>query len=154
MFKKIIIVPFLWCFFSVQVLAALPQSIGPYVEVNAGSNNDFNLAINANVGYKINDFLAVEGGGQAYANEDDNHYLFDFAIKGIIPFSTGWDVFAKFGAAEAHGCSRFEPVIYYGAGVGYSFTQNLTGLLQWTATSENNGVKAPVLLLIGLNYIF
>jgi hypothetical protein len=153
MFRKIAVVLFSLCFFN-SAFAALAQSSGFYVEANVGSARDITLtAFEANLGYKINDFFATEGGAAIYSN-DNSDYLFDLAIKGIFPFSNGINIFAKFGGAEAHGDNGFKPVVYYGAGIGYSFTPNLTGMLQWNTTTENNGVRAPNLVLVGLNYNF
>ena len=152
MLKKIAVASFfVLFFFSSLSFGALAQSFGPYVEANVGSDIDFNLAGNANAGYKINDFFAIEGGGALYSGKDSN-YLFDLAIKAIFPFSNGVNIFAKLGGAEAHGHGNFEPVVYYGAGVGYSFTPNFTGIVQWNTTSKNDGVGAPTLFFVGLNY--
>lgn len=153
MLKKLSIVCFA-LLFSTSIFAALAKSSGVYVEGNVGANTDFDLAGSANVGYKINDYFAIEAGGAMYSGDDDNDYLFDLAVKGIYPFPNGFNIFAKFGGAEAHGNGNFEAVVYYGAGVGYSFTPNLTGVLQWNTTTSNNGVEAPNLFFAGLNYTF
>lgn len=152
MLKKIIV--FALFFFNSASFAALAQSSGPFVEVNIGSNSDFDLASHISLGYKINDFFAVEGGGATYSGDNNNHYLFNLAFKGIVPFSNGFNIFAKFGGAKAHGVNGFKSVVYYGAGAGYSFTPNVTGVLQWNTTTENNGVEAPNLFFVGLNYSF
>ena len=154
MFKKFIAATFVMFFFNSNSFAALAQSSGLYGEINLGSSIDFNLAGSASIGYKINDFFAVEGGGSTYSGKDDNHYLFNCAMKGIFPFSNGVNIFAKLGGAEAHGYNGFKSVIYYGAGVAYSFTTNITGALQFITTTENNGVEAPGLVFVGVNYSF
>jgi hypothetical protein len=152
MLKKIAIVCcslFFIC--SAPAFAALAKSSGPYVEGSLGADTHAaNLAGSANVGYKINDYFAIEGGGTMY----DDGYFLDLAVKGIFPFSNGFNIFGKFGGAEAHGHGDFEPVVYFGAGVGYSFTPNLSLALQWNTTTANNGVEAPNLIFVGLNYSF
>jgi hypothetical protein len=154
MFKRVVVAFFIPFFFTSGSFAALAQSSGPYVEASIGADIDFNLAGDINAGYKINDFFAIEAGGAIYSGSNDNDYLFDLALKGIFPFANGCNVFAKLGGAEAHGYHDFETVIYYGVGVGYSFTPNLTGAVQWNSTTENHKVEAPNLLFVGLNYSF
>jgi hypothetical protein len=154
MLKKVVAVTLALFFFNSASFAALAQSSGPYVDVNVGSDIDFNLSGSADVGYKVNDFFAIEGGGATYSSSNGSNYLFDLAAKAILPFASGANIFAKFGGAYVHGHGSFEPVVYYGAGVGYSFTPNLSGVLQWNTTAENDGVGAPNLFYIGLNYNF
>lgn len=156
MFRKISIALFalLLSTCSTSIFAALAKSSGGYVEGNIGADVDFNMAGSANIGYRINDYFAIEGGGAIYSGDNDNDYLFDLAVKGIYPFPNGFDIFAKFGGAEAHGHGDFESVVYYGAGAGYAFTPNLSIELQWNTTTSNNGVEAPNLFFVGLNYMF
>ena len=121
MLKKLILfIPALaFCF---PVFAAIPQASGIYGEINAGygkvdetiknshQNDNDGFGAGANLGYKFNPYIAIEGGYIEYPDEDfDNdikgpqNFSVDLALKGILPLGhTGLSLFIKAGGAGVH----------------------------------------------------
>lgn len=138
---------------------------------------DKGLAANANLGYKINKNLAIEAGytylpEMKSANSVGNikqsgNYAIHGAVKGIIPFENGFNVFAKVGVASLHPGTITETIgnvsvknpsnekkknlteLYAGAGVGYAISENVEANVQYV-TFGNKAHAA----MAGISYIF
>lgn len=129
--------------FSSLTFAALSKSSGAYVEGNLGITNKAGWTGIANVGYQFNPNIALEGG---YARLGDNY--FTLAVKGMIPFNNGFNVFAKVGPSIRN--FNMNNLDFYGVvGGGYAFTPNLSGTLQGLWISDNTYAGT-----VGLTYIF
>jgi hypothetical protein len=143
-------------FISSRVFAALAESYGFYVEGNVGLGPDQHITGNANAGYKINDYFGIEAGYALFSKIKckDSNYFFDAALKGILPFDSGFSVFGKAGMAEAHSVDTYKPAVYLGIGLGYDFTPKLEGTVQIFTTTENDIVPAMYAGTIGLTFLF
>jgi hypothetical protein len=136
--------------------AGLAQSSGAYLEGNIGFGPSSHFMGDANLGYKICDFFAVEGGFADFGKIDHhgNNYFFDAAAKGIMPFGNGFELFGKLGMAHANSGDDSNPVLFGGVGVGYAFTPNLSGTVQGFTTTQSGGVPSMYAGTVGLTYIF
>jgi opacity protein-like surface antigen len=122
-------------------------------------NND-GFSWNGNVGYKINQYLAVEAGFGDYPNDKykiyfvsqdariadvryTNNYAFDLVAKGILPLNNGLNLFIKGGLASTHS-TETDDILFakdatsicnhlgvdIGGGMGYAITPHLEAVLQ------------------------
>lgn len=128
---------------SASTFAALSQSSGAYVEGNLGTATKADWAGTLNFGYKFNINAGLELG---YAHLREN--FVDMAAKAIMPFSNGFELFAKLGPAlQDFDINKIR--FYGGVGGGYSFTPNLSGTLQGIAFTSGDYAATA-----GLTYIF
>lgn len=136
--------------------AGLAQSSGGYAEGNLGLGPASKFMGDVNLGYKFNDFFAIEGGFAKFSEikSSSDNYFFDGAIKGMMPFGNGFELFGKLGMAEAYAYDQNKPVIYIDAGLGYALTPNWSATLQGFTTTENSDVPSMYAGTIGLTYIF
>lgn len=78
-----------------------------YIDANIGVNTSWSsLALNVDAGYMFNKYVGLEGGltyspGYSqnfgpYGNYDSSYWMFDGAVKGVLPLS---DVFSLYGKA-------------------------------------------------------
>ncbi|OGT33968.1 MAG: hypothetical protein A3C44_07915 [Gammaproteobacteria bacterium RIFCSPHIGHO2_02_FULL_39_13] len=144
------------------------------------------FAWDANAGYQFNRYLAIEAGyisfGQAKANYGTTGTLtsalagFDADVKGILPISNQFDLFAKAGAVDMHESLSGEPQAnkangsawtpMFGLGTSYNVNHNVALNLQdiyalKTSYSKTiNGVSGTVhvpagnAVLAGVSYKF
>jgi opacity protein-like surface antigen len=151
------------------------------------------LAINLNAGYKANKNLSFEVGVTRLSDEDfgtvtiesydyiqdktvdetvkldaKNNYMYDIAVRAILPLDNGVSIFGKFGlgyfnheaVAAADGRTVTDTVgdefVLLGAGVGYNFTPNFAINLQGIFTPKTEDKDLPVTFqgYLGLNYLF
>jgi len=141
------------------------------------------LAWNANLGYQFNQYAAIEGGYSQFGegkssipNVDTmktNLRGFGFDVKGIMPVSNQFDLFAKAGAVDMHESVTSKGAIIskltgsawtpeLGVGTAYNVNSNVALTLQdvytFRTTFSRNGAKAPIPytndVLAGLSYKF
>lgn len=148
------------------------------------------MSLSPTIGYRINDYLAVEGGflyaandshsGENYSVNDTRPfgpdalkiYSFDAVIKGIVPFESGFSLFAKGGLAYTHQyvfnqefanitdpgfitkktSNHFQPVV--GAGVSYNFTKNFATELSYNYYVPTANIGKISAIELGLTYTF
>ncbi|MDF1761732.1 MAG: outer membrane beta-barrel protein [Coxiellaceae bacterium] len=128
----------------------------------------------ANAGYEFTKNWAVEAGYTQMPNVKidqgttaNQNRIFDIVAKGIYPFNDKFNVFGKLGAAYTHthttsltgidnpDQSSGAIVPYFGAGVGYNLTQNVSLNVQGFATTKRgNSVPAMYGATAGLQYNF
>jgi len=146
------------------------------------SDQEFNgnLYLRPFVGYRINDYVAVEGGYNDIQNHSRNGndtwgpdhyrlYSFDIAAKLIAPFSNGFSVFGKAGAAYTHqdvynqmfvngnvlaetNSNVIQPLL--GVGVSYNFNENIATDVSFTHLAQSGSVGDINMLGLGLSYTF
>lgn len=144
------------------------------LENNSTKNKGF--VWGADAGYNFNQYLAVEAGytqmatvkvsGQTLSSENR---MFDLVAKGTYPINTQFNIFGKLGAAYTHtklastiGGASIEGagangaiVPYFGAGVGYNLTKNVSFNVQGFATTKRaNVVPAMYGATAGVAYTF
>jgi hypothetical protein len=133
------------------------------------------FAYNANIGYRINRFWALEAGYYGFPKDDlaygvkgrDNQaYAGD--IKIIIPYDCGFNLIGKLGiTASQHTLSPHSvpeigsvaqsghytrDTMLLGLGVSYSLTNRLDLVLQGTGLTHNSPVPAKIMVSTGLTY--
>jgi hypothetical protein len=146
-----------------QALAAQAKSDGLYLEGSIGgqfpgslydNHYDDEFAANISIGYKFNKYLAIEGG----ITLDQPFY--DFAVKGILPFSNGISLFGKTGFALVADDYSFnlDPAGYFAGGVSYNFTPKIAVFAQESIVTStgvaNSNSNGTLFTMIGLNYTF
>ncbi len=133
------------------------------------------------IGYRYNDYLAVEGGYNDIVNENRGAhniwgpdalriYTYDLSAKGIYPFESGFSVFAKGGLAYTHQyvynlvfvsdttpaanspTNRIQPLI--GVGVSYNITKNLATDIAASYYFRSGSIGSITLLGLGVAYTF
>lgn len=143
----------------------------------------FSFGLRPTVGYRFNDYLALEGGYLNATDEkftpkanddlgpDEIHiYSFDLAVKGIIPFESGFSLFAKTGLAYTHQyvynkvfISDLEPLVdktsnrlqpLVGVGLSYNFTKKFASELSYTYYVPSNDIGKISMVALGLTYSF
>lgn len=138
------------------------------------------LYIRPYVGYRFNDYIALEGGYNDLANDSNaatdtsgpDHYRlysFDLAAKGIMPFANGISLFGKAGAAITHqdvfnqilpngvisvdsNTNQVQPLL--GVGISYNFTKNTAAELSFTHLFANGNINDINMLGLGITYTF
>ncbi|MDF1653489.1 MAG: outer membrane beta-barrel protein [Coxiellaceae bacterium] len=126
----------------------------------------------ADAGYQFTKNWAIEAGYTQMPNvkvdagtAQNQNRIFDIVAKGIYPFNDKFNVFGKLGAAYTHtrttdllinaNQSSGAIVPYFGAGVGYNLTQNVSLNVQGFATTKRgNVVPAMYGATAGLQYNF
>ena len=129
------------------------------------------------VGYRINDYVAMELGFTDLANDRGESslgpdayrlYAFDVTNKFIYPFETGFSLFAKAGVAITHQyvynvntffnshvnetTNAILPLA--GAGVSYNFTQQAAMEFSVSRAFGNSGIRDIDMVTMGFNYTF
>ncbi len=134
------------------------------------------------VGFRFNDYVAVEGGYTRIKNNShgvngewgaDHYYLYtiDLEAKFIKPFYNGLSVFGKVGGAITHqdvfnqmyadnpntitvdtNSTQLQPLL--GIGVSYNFTKNLATDLSFTYQFRSGKIDKIQMLGLGLSYTF
>ena len=120
----------------------------PYVDANLGVNTSWSaLGLNANGGYMFNKNVGVEGGltyspgytynwGPGY-NYSSSYYMFDGAVKGVLPLNSQFSLYGKLGLAfnnyssTWNGCNG-----YYGCS-GPAYSGSNVGLLVGAGAQYN-----------------
>lgn len=132
------------------------------------------------VGYRFNDYLALEAGYNDIENEsrDGNDYwgpdrlriyTFDLAAKGIVPFENGFSLFAKGGFGWTHQyvynvvyvgqlpiadytTDRIQPL--FGVGTSYNFTKNFAADFSINRYLPSGQIGGISMAAIGFSYTF
>lgn len=151
------------------------------------------LSFSPTIGYRFNDYLALEGGFLSAASDSNTNkgefgginsphvylgpdelkiYSFDAVLKGIVPFESGFSIFAKGGLAYTHQyvfnqvfandtrpefttrktTNRIQPVV--GAGVSYNFTKNFATELSYNYYVPSGNIGKISAVELGLTYTF
>ena len=121
-----------------------------YVDANIGINtSNNNLGLNANVGYLFNRYYGVEAG----LTGSDNYFMYDAAVKGVLPLSNLVNLYGKLGAGVNNYSGTNSPTtvgLLYGAGVGFNIAHNWELHVEdYTVTGAN-----PNFLMFGGQYKF
>ncbi len=140
------------------------------------SNKGFVWGVDA--GYQFTKNWAVEAGYTqmpnvkiAQGSATNKNRIVDLVVKGIYPLNDQFNIFGKLGAAYTHthttdvtvaglqldGANQSSGAIvpYFGAGVGYNLTQNVSFNVQGFATTKRgNVVPAMYGATAGLQYTF
>jgi OmpA-OmpF porin, OOP family len=139
-----------------------------------------NMGSRVYAGYRFNDYLAVEGGYNGFANQEEtggasnvkNHTkmrAFDVSAKGIWPLSKIFSLYCKVGYAYVHQdildstnggatviykdeSNKFLPII--GGGVNVNFTRSFAMDLTWTHMFPIDEIHAIDFGSLGLSYTF
>lgn len=152
--------------------------------VNYGTGTSYSgkgVGWNVNGGYKFVQYFSTEVGFTSYAENsvkasntkvaNVSHYSYDIAGKAVMPLNaSGFDLFAKLGLARTHSNVSSKTSVpgvtvnnagtnnatgaYYGLGGDYSFTPNLSALVQWARAKGNSNIGSLDLVSVGLAYIF
>ncbi|WP_394203953.1 outer membrane beta-barrel protein [Shewanella waksmanii] len=113
---------------------------------NGYLSDDSDLAWNALVGYQLNKYFAIEAGWQDLGTLDDSHMRtdlgqnieakgFTLGLVGTLPLSGKWFLTGEAGAMQyhlghqmdrSHYVSATDTAPYFGAGLGYQFTDALS----------------------------
>lgn len=126
------------------------------------------FAWGVNGGYQFNKNFAAEVGYTQMANVKydaanlaTQNRIVDIVAKGIYPLNEQFNVFGKLGAAYTHTNDVAEDVKhsaivpYFGAGVGYNLTENVSLNVQGFATTKRaDAVPAMFGGTVGLQYSF
>ena len=132
------------------------------------------------VGYRFNDYLALEAGYNDIENESrsgNNYwgpdrlriYTYDLAAKGIVPFENGFSLFAKSGLGLTHQyvyniirvgqlpstdytTNRFQPLL--GVGASYNFNKNVATQLSVSYYFRSGDIGAIQMTSLGVSYTF
>lgn len=132
------------------------------------------------LGYRFNDYLALEAGYNDIENESRNGnatwgpdrlriYTYDLAAKGIVPFENGFSLFAKGGVGLTHQyvynvvytgnppttnytTNRFQPLV--GVGASYNYSKNFATDFSINQYFPSGSVGAISMVEIGLSYTF
>ena len=179
---------------SQAAFAVMSVPDGWYLEGNAGSSSlskkhypgsasSSGIGGNANLGYKLMQYLGIEIGYSQYSNTriqapngtraaTDKHYSYDLALKGILPIvDSGFEAFAKIGperisssvsinnqtAANSIGIARSSHStsgLYIGAGGQYYVMPELAIVVQWQRAQGNSSTGTENLFSGGLSFIF
>lgn len=141
--KKLIIL----LFTAVTTSNAIAQT---YVDANIGlDTGNNNIAFSGNVGYMFSRYIGLEGGIAA----TNNYFLYDGAVKGVLPLGGIVDLYAKAGVGinNYNGIFSNSSVgLYYGGGVAFNVAHN------WELHVEDFTVSGPNpnLLMFGAQYKF
>jgi OmpA-OmpF porin, OOP family len=144
MFKKIAIAATLAILSSAAMAADRPHV---YAGGDIGSTKieglDSETSYGAFVGYKFNQNFAVEGAIRSLVDADINGAdvsATQYAVSalGIIPVGNGFEVFGRLGLNNVDSKVRHplyrednsETKVLYGAGVGYKFSETISGRLE------------------------
>ena len=139
-----------------------------YVDANAGLNTSYadGLGLNLNVGYLFNSYLGVEGGVTYGAsninwNGGNNYYMYDAAVKGVLPLSDVFALYGKLGVgyntySSCSGCINGYQYtgsnigMLYGAGAQFNLSK------QWSLHVEDYTVTGnnPNMLMFGAEFKF
>lgn len=132
------------------------------------------------IGYRFNDYVALEAGYNDIENESSNGnatwgpdrlrvYTYDLAAKGIVPFENGFSLFAKGGVGLTHQyvynvvftgnppttnytTNRFQPLV--GVGASYNYTKNFATDFSINQYFPSGPVGAISMVELGLSYTF
>jgi OmpA-OmpF porin, OOP family len=144
MFKKIAIAASLAILSSAAMAADAPHF---YAGGDVGSTKlegaDRETSFGGFVGYQFNQNFALEGGIRRLADVDigaGNVKANQYSISGVgtVPLSNGFNVFGRLGynrlnikaSGPGGSLSEDEDEILYGAGVGYKFSETVSGRLE------------------------
>jgi len=145
--------------------------------VSGGSTSGSGLGWNLDAGYRFMPYLAAELGFTKYTDAtgmlggvkvaSGSQYSYDIIAKGILPInSSGFEIFAKIGAARIHSTisqtgvvtvnsgTRTRTGLIVGIGADYAIYPALTTNVQWTRAKGNDATGKMDLLSIGLSYNF
>jgi hypothetical protein len=149
-----------------QLVFAIDNNV--YIDANLGANTTYGygLAAGANVGYLFNEYFGVEAGVTYGAsntrnwNGGSNYYMYDAAVKGILPLGNVFALYGRLGAAYndyagCNGCSNSYPNgsntgILYGVGGQFNLSKTWSLHLEDYTVSGNN----PNMLVLGGEYKF
>lgn len=133
-----------------------------YVDANIGMNTSWSaVGLSADVGYMFNRYVGLEGGftyspGYSYnwgggSSWSSSYYMFDGAVKGVLPLSNMIDLYGKLGLAfnnyssSWNGCSGCGGPTYYGSNVGLLMAGGVQFNLsrQWSLHVEDYTSTGP-----------
>lgn len=134
-----------------------------YVDANIGVNTSASsLALNADVGYMLNQYLGLEGGltyspnGGSWGANGVDYWMFDGAVKGVLPLSNMFALYGKLGIAfntyssSCGGCSNSDVGLLIGAGAQFNLSNKWSLHLEdYTSTGGN-----PNMFVFGGQYNF
>ncbi len=121
-----------------------------YVDANVGlDTGNSNIAFSGDVGYMFSRYLGLEGGISA----TDNYFLYDGAVKGVLPLSSVVDLYGKLGVGINNYSGMFSNSsvgLYYGGGVAFNLSPS------WQIHIEDFTVSGanPNLLMFGGQFNF
>ena len=146
-----------------------------YVDANIGMNTSWNsVSLNANAGNMFSRYIGAEGGltyspGYSYnynggSSYSTSYYMIDAAAKGVLPLTSGFDLYGKLGlgfnnyTSSWNGCNGCGNPNYYGSnvgllvGVGAEFKISRS----WSLHAEDYTVTGPNpnMLMFGGQYNF
>lgn len=140
-----------------------------YIDANVGLNTSYaaGLGLGVNVGYLFNQYLGLEGGFSYGAsntsnwNSGNNYYMYDVAVKGVLPLSKIFALYGKLGIAYntyslCNGCNNGSAFnndnwgMLYGAGVQFNLSKEWSLHLEDYSVTGNN----PNMLMFGGEYKF
>jgi len=149
--------------------AVMSLSNGLYGEANVGygnvtttANRNNGFAGSVMLGYKFNEYFAIDGGYTILPKGHVSTHYPSLALKGIWPLGNGdWDFFAKGGVAAVRGqknstlAADTNAAFYYGAGFTYWFQQDFGLVIQGTGTmATTNNIPQTYTITTGLTYFF
>ncbi|HTM64602.1 MAG TPA: outer membrane beta-barrel protein [Gammaproteobacteria bacterium] len=145
-----------------------------------GSDWLFGGLVRPVIGYRFNDYVALEGGYNDIINENRSGnsfwgpdklriYSYDLSGKAILPLANGFSIFGKGGLAYTHQyvynvvftgsaptadytANRIQPLL--GAGVSYNISKNLAAEMSASYYFKNGPVSAIEMIGIGAIYTF
>ncbi|MBX9866166.1 MAG: outer membrane beta-barrel protein [Burkholderiales bacterium] len=139
-----------------------------YLDANIGVNTTYGagLATGANIGYLFNPNLGLEGGITYGAsngsnwNSGNSYYMYDAAVKGILPLGDTFALYGKLGIAynyyaSCNGCSNgfnngSNTGLLYGVGAQFNLSKSWSLHLEDYSVSGNN----PNMLVAGGEFKF
>lgn len=157
MFKKIALA-------ATLVLLASPsfaaENAAFYVGADVGTTkidtvSDRDTSYGAFFGYKFNKNVAVEASYRylakvkvplgKYVTSDMSYNQYALSVIGILPLSSGFEVFGRLGRNSLERGSIFDVIGYdkgsstlYGVGVNYTFTPNISARLELQSPSSHS----------------
>lgn len=134
-----------------------------YIDANVGVNTSWStLGLNADVGYMFSKYVGLEGGftyspGYNYnwgpSTWSSDYYMFDGAVKGVLPLSSLIDLYGKLGiafnnySASWNGCPGYScgGPAYSGSNVGLLMAGGVQFNLsrQWSLHVEDYASTGP-----------
>lgn len=121
-----------------------------YVDADIGLDTaSNNIAFSGNAGYMFSRYIGLEGGVAA----TNNYFLYDGAIKGVLPLGGIVDIYGKLGIGINNYSGMFSNSsvgLYYGGGLAFNVAHD------WQLHVEDFTVSGPNpnLLMFGAQYSF
>lgn len=152
---------------------------GPYIAGNLGTifyaghdsnghaTSDFSgVSANGTLGYQLNSNIGLEAGLTSMADIVTDSYIYDAAIKGIIPLDNRFSLFGKIGAAGVHVnvCDLFDSSdchsvlnrsgLFVGAGASVALNHYVDLALEYNGVIVEVNKKSLLMGGLGLGGVF